>query len=68
MSNRTLIEINHDMVHDLDRQFLVSLRGFLTGGSSRCAEDLERYGVKIIATRHHSEAFRVPENTDGFRS
>lgn len=68
MSIRTLIEINHDRTWDMDRnpEFLQALTGYLAGGSTRCKEALEQYGVKVIAQRHHSSEFHIDPATDGF--
>ena len=68
MSIRTLIEINHDRTWDMDRDpdFLRALTGYLAGGSTRCKEALEQYGIKVISQRHHSSEFRIDPATDGF--
>jgi len=67
MSIRTLIEINHDFTWRMDDEFLASLRGYLSGGSTRCADDLRAHGIRVIAQRHHSSDFHVdPEKVEGF--
>ena len=67
MSIRTLIEINHDRTWDIDEEFLADLRGYLSGGSIRCAEALEQRGLRVIAQRHHSSDFHFdPNKVDGF--
>jgi len=68
MSIRTLVEINHDFTWRMDDpDFVASLQGYLSGGSSRCAEALERFGLKIVAQRHHSGQFVIPDDADGFK-
>lgn len=62
MSNRTLIEINHDYAGDIDDNhvhFVARLLSYLRGGGEHNKEELERYGVRVFGTRHHSEGFNV---------
>lgn len=67
MSIRTLIEINHDHTHDLDQRFLEVLAAYLrSGDKSKHADDLERYGIRVISSRHHSTMYHIPANTVGF--
>lgn len=68
MSNRTLIEINHDRAHDIDRalEFKSTLYRYLCSGSSDDADLLEMFGVKVIAMRHHADNFHIPNGTPGF--
>lgn len=70
MSNRTLIEINHDYCYQIEQGgalFLSLLRQYLrSGDKQRMNEHLERFGVRVITMRHHSEPFYIEEGTDGF--
>ena len=66
MSNRTLIEINHDFSHRLDVEFLATIDRYLASGSRDDAEALERYGVRVIGMRHHSGRFVLDGTPDGF--
>lgn len=69
MSNRSLIEINHDhwdaIKHDPD-QFVRCLIRYLHSGSRETGKALEGFGVKVIGMRHHSENFIVEANAEGF--
>lgn len=69
MSIRTLIEINHDAGYRIDDQpseFAAALGRYLRSGDSRTAEELERFGVRVIGQRHHSSDYRIDPQTDGF--
>jgi hypothetical protein len=66
MSNRTLIEINHDFASDLTPGFVAELQFYLRSASREAAEALERYGVKVIGMRHHSGNFILDGTPDGF--
>lgn len=66
MSNRTLIEINHDFRPDDDPRFLPALRRYLNSGCRETAEALEPFGVRVISMRHHSGKFIVDGDPDGF--
>ena len=67
MSNRTLIELNHDYAHEMgNTAFLDALGRYLRGGSREAAEALERFGCTVISMRHHSGEFHIPPCTDGF--
>ena len=59
MSQRTLVELNHDFCPENGiraEQFGLSLQAFMRSGDPQFLPQ----GVKIIATRHHSEPeFRV---------
>lgn len=64
MSQRTLIEINHDYLHNIAHEsddFGVILTRLLKGsGRNGDAEDLEtRFGVRIFSRRHHGDAFDI---------
>lgn len=66
MSIRSLFEINHDFTHRLDDGFMDTLRRYLASGDRESAEHLERYGFRFVAQRHHSGAFRIKPDTEGF--
>lgn len=66
MSIRTLFEINHDYSVRNQDGLLVALQRYLNSGDHRAAEELERYGIKVIASRHHSTEYWVRPETDGF--
>jgi len=62
MSNRTLIEINHDYSHrigDAPSKFATDLAYFLATGSDKDAEDLEQYGIRVIGMKHHSDGHTI---------
>ena len=66
MSNRTLIEINHDFAGDLERhpETLVAMLAFLRSGywPGHDRRWFARHGIDIITTRHHSEPRKLPES------
>lgn len=66
MSNRTLIEINHDFAHAIDAggagDFERALLGYLRSASKESAKRLEFYGVRVLGMRHHSENFDKHSN------
>ena len=70
MSNRTLIEINHDCAHDIERgkdTFMYLLGLWLRCGDREAREALaDDWGVRIISQRHHSDKFFIDEREDGF--
>jgi hypothetical protein len=61
VSNRTLLEINHDYVHSLNdpTPFKEILIRYLCSASPQNAEELKRYGVRVFGIRHHSEGFSI---------
>lgn len=60
MSNRTLIEINHDCAHELRTPgFLDALGLYINSASPETREALEQFGVRVFGMRHHSEGFSV---------
>lgn len=65
MSNRTLLEINHDYEGRID-DLLPALRRYLCSGSREHAEDLEMFGVRVLGMRHHSGNFVIEGEPDGF--
>lgn len=62
MSNRTIIEFNHDLWYRIDKEpnkFVAELLNYL-----RCADEdgragLRQFGVAVLATVHHSTDIRV---------
>ena len=49
MSQRTLIEINHDFTGEIDgedTQFVIDLVSYLRAGGERSKQNLERYGIR----------------------
>jgi hypothetical protein len=64
MSNRTIIEINHDFAHTLDshtaqRLFVIALRLALASGSDERWQALEHFGFRRITQRHHSDPISI---------
>jgi hypothetical protein len=62
MSNRTLLEINHDCSHLIGRSpeaFQRALRDYMGSGSKESARHLERWGIRVFGMRHHSEGFYI---------
>jgi len=63
MSNRSMIEFNHDcwpkIEDDKDGFVNAVLEMSRAGGTPRAVEALERYGVTFVGTRHHSEPASV---------
>lgn len=68
MSNRTLLEINHDCVDALGSAFLHDLCSYLRSLDRDYAASLGQFGVRVITTRHHSEDYHIPPKTEGFSS
>ena len=62
MSNRTLIEVNHDFAHDIEAhpvEFLQALAEHLRNVEyHKLPRELFR-GVRVIGTRHHTESYAV---------
>lgn len=62
MSNRTLVEINHDLTHRMKDDpvgFVADLRAYLGAASPRTARALERYGIRVIGMKHHSDPHTI---------
>jgi hypothetical protein len=59
MSTRTIIEINHDYLHDLlehpdeMRDFLTALKGTIADAITPPS------GIKVLGERHHSETLKL---------
>jgi hypothetical protein len=66
MSNRTLIEINHDFAGELGDEFLQCLGYYLRSANRENADWLKRFGVTVIGMRHHSGNFILDGQPDGF--
>lgn len=66
MSNRTLIEINHDYAGRLDDEFLKRLGYYLGNGNRETAAELEHYGIRVIGMRHHTGNYVIEGRPDGF--
>jgi hypothetical protein len=62
MSNRSIIELNHDNVHEIKaarEEFVRLIIQALNSGSKREWEELERFGVRHATTAHHSDERKV---------
>lgn len=62
MSIRTLFEFNHDLSHKIEAErtvFTELLGRYMRSGSAEDAEDLERFGLRFMGSRHHSSGFAV---------
>lgn len=66
MSNRTLIEINHDFASDLGPTFLDDLGRYLRSASREHADRLRTHGVTVVGMRHHSSDYVISGVPDGF--
>jgi hypothetical protein len=66
MSMRTLFEINHDYAVCDQSDLLEALNRYLRSASREHAEDLERFGIRVIGMRHHSTNFVLDGEPDGF--
>jgi hypothetical protein len=62
MSNRTLIEINHDLWHMIKERpqaFTEALICYLGSAGPRTIEPLGHFGIRVFGMRHHSEMFEI---------
>lgn len=62
MSNRTLIELNHDYWDRIARnpdEFIIALILYLGSGDKETSDKLSRYGLRIIGMKHHSEGHDI---------
>lgn len=66
MSNRTLIEINHDFCGAIGESAAAALRRYLKSASRETAAELEYYGIRVLGMRHHSGNFVLDGEPDGF--
>lgn len=71
MSQRSIIEINHDLagaaISRDPEAFVKWLTGAIASGSDRMWEPLERYGIKRITQCHHSEDRLVVVGAGGLK-
>lgn len=65
MSNRSLIEINHDYSQE-SPAFVDALARYVRCADRETAKDLERFGIRVIGMRHHSGNFILDGHPDGF--
>lgn len=67
MSVRSLIELNHDLADRMgDPAFLVVLENYLRSTSDENAMALSRFGARVLSERHHSSAYHMRGEPDGF--
>lgn len=66
MSNRTIVEFNHDLAGEIDRDpegFLLAVKAMLNSGVTARESDkrdaLSRFGVRTSPTHHHSTQSEV---------
>lgn len=62
MSNRTLLEINHDLTGTIAKDpenFVNLLRDYLNAPSDYNALELKHFGVTVLGYRHHSEPYQM---------
>lgn len=62
MSQRSIVEINHDYIWDLEKDGHLSheFAQFLTGGSDgRERNRLDVRGIRYLGQRHHSETLKL---------
>lgn len=65
MSNRTIVEFNHDYTHKIDRDAVTFIRGLLNalrGGDRESWKALESFGVRQAIMAHHSDKRHVVVN------
>lgn len=66
MSNRSLLEFNHDYTSHMGAGFVLALVRYLRSADRRTAQELERWGVHVVGMRHHSAKFVIDGRADGF--
>jgi hypothetical protein len=71
MGNRTIVEFNHDLAREIDRDpegFIRAIRTMLNSGvndsESRKRDDLRRFGVHTSPTHHSSTKGEVVLTTE----
>lgn len=65
MSNRSLIEINHDYSHEWATGLIDLLQELARSGPAMRDDGIERLrlmGVTYLTTRHHSDPIRLPSD------
>lgn len=65
MSNRTIIEINHDLWHRIEADpaaFGKLVADYTRACSHDIQDELRRYGCNVLATVHHSDKISVSFN------
>lgn len=70
MSQRTIVEFNHDQAHRIVKDgqlFLGLLERALKSGAVEDWKPLESFGVRRAVQRHHTERCRVVVGTDAFK-
>jgi hypothetical protein len=72
MSQRTIVEFNHDLAFRIDEDpegFLRAVRHMLNSGANQSegyiVDALNRFGVRTTPTHHHSTKAEVVLTTDG---
>lgn len=68
MSQRSIIEINHDFTHVIDREggrVVDLLLAALASGADRSWQPLERYGIRRIVQAHHTDERKVVITSSG---
>ena len=62
MSQRTIVEFNHDLVHRIDEhslRFTCLIGDALASGSPADWEALEGFGIRRVVQCHHSDERKV---------
>lgn len=65
MSNRTILEINHDYTHVIKADpeaFVAAILEGLRAGYPQAWEDAKRFGVTRYVMAHHSDERRIAVN------
>lgn len=61
MSIRTIIEVNHDRLHELmdNPEFAQELWMLLASGDRKSIEHNRIPGIRVLADRHHSQSIEL---------
>lgn len=66
MSNRTIIEINHDLWHKIEAyptEFAQAIADYTRACDPEVAQRLrDRFGVNVLGTVHHSDKIAISFN------
>lgn len=65
MSIRSIMEFNHDMSHEIERNpqaFLTILGQYLASANFRNSVELQRFGITVMASHHHSADVELKVN------